>query len=112
MQLQLIDTYLFIYIFCCLPEQNHCNYGFESLPECIVNPATSNGNACLRRHSCNGIIFYVCMKFTYIVRLHCVAEHVFNVFLKDHLETAFTKGFDDSVGRHVASNLFEVLNVN
>ncbi len=25
-------------------EQNHCNYGFESLPESVVNPATSEGN--------------------------------------------------------------------
>lgn len=65
--------------FCTNPntEQNHCNYGFESLPEAVVNPTASD-------------------------------DHTFSVFLRDHTETAFTKGFDDSAGRHSSANLFEV----
>lgn len=38
-----------------------------------------------------------------------VSEHAFNVFLRDHIETAFTKGFDDNSGRHMSPNLFEVM---
>lgn len=42
----------------CFSEQNHCNYGFESLPESVVNPATSDGNFLL--HCTNRLKLCLC----------------------------------------------------
>jgi len=35
-------------------------------------------------------------------------DHNFRSFLQQHIDQAFTKGFDDNVGRHIAPGYFEV----
>ena len=35
-------------------------------------------------------------------------EHTFKKFLQQHIQLAFSKGFDDNVGRHLTPAHFEV----
>lgn len=36
-------------------------------------------------------------------------DHSFKAFLWQHVDLAFTKGFDDNVGRHLGMSVFEVM---